>query len=558
MQIYSFILIGMMTVIVLGLSVFTIRTNCQQANQRLDDVTLRMSESIDQRDSVLTNVLSQIALNTSDYDNLRHYMTLDPPEYFDYTSELWETMGINTHFSNTLKSILSTYADIEEIDIVLEESDSYLNANRQHPNGIKIYGRPKMNEQLFLFRTFKNPNSGESSGEIYLTFKKEGMKQNKEYQKHVLSPSTFILDNDGTMLYEDDYNNMESFVKELYRYPASPDNWKELDRHYFYRNVSTKNMTVLTIMSKQQLWIDIFVQLLPILAIGIGSSVTLLLVLKKVFTNYTRQVGAIVEVTDQVSQGRLDKRIDTSHLQLELCDLAEAINVMIGSINTYIDDIYLLEIKQRDAQMEALQSQINPHFLYNTLEYIRMYALSQQQEELADVVYAFSALLRNNTTQAKTSSLKEELNFCEKYVFLYQMRYPDSIAYHFDMDVSLEELTVPKFIIQPLVENYFVHGIDYSRQDNALSVKALRDEAENIVIKIIDNGKGIPAARLMEIREELLSDTSVVSDSIGIKNVYQRLTGYFQGECEMTIDAEVDKGTTITIKMNPKGAKKYV
>ena len=558
MQIYSFILIGMVTIIVVGLSLFTIRTNYQQANRSLDDVTLRMSESIDQRDSILTNVLSQMALNASDYDNLRHYMTLNPPEYFDYTSEIWETMGINTHFSNTLKSILSTYADIEEIDIVLEESDRYLNANRQHPNGIKMVGRPNMNEQLFLFRTFKNPNSGDTSGEIYLTFKKEGFKRYEAYQQHAVEPSTFILDNDGIMLYEDDQNNMEALVKALYQYPASPDSWQDLDRHYLYRQVSTKNMTVLTLMSKQQLWVDILVQLLPILAIGIGSSVTLLLVLKKVFTNYTRQVGAIVEVTDQVSQGRLDQRIDTGQLQLELCNLAEAINVMIGSINTYIDDIYLLEIKQRDAQMEALQSQINPHFLYNTLEYIRMYALSQQQEELADVVYAFSALLRNNTTQAKTSSLKEELNFCEKYVFLYQMRYPDSIAYHFDIDASLEELTVPKFIIQPLVENYFVHGIDYSRQDNALSVKALKDEEGNIMIKIIDNGKGISQTQLMTIREELLSDPSVVSDSIGIKNVYQRLTGYFQGECEMTIDAEINKGTIITIKLNPKGAKKYV
>lgn len=558
MQIYSFILIGMVTIIVVGLSLFTIRTNYQQANRSLDDVTLRMSESIDQRDSILTNVLSQMALNASDYDNLRHYMTLNPPEYFDYTSEIWETMGINTHFSNTLKSILSTYADIEEIDIVLEESDRYLNANRQHPNGIKMVGRPNMNEQLFLFRTFKNPNSGDTSGEIYLTFKKEGFKRYEAYQQHAVEPSTFILDNDGIMLYEDDQNNMEALVKALYQYPASPDSWQDLDRHYLYRQVSTKNMTVLTLMSKQQLWVDILVQLLPILTIGIGSSVTLLLVLKKVFTNYTRQVGAIVEVTDQVSQGRLDQRIDTGQLQLELCNLAEAINVMIGSINTYIDDIYLLEIKQRDAQMEALQSQINPHFLYNTLEYIRMYALSQQQEELADVVYAFSALLRNNTTQAKTSSLKEELNFCEKYVFLYQMRYPDSIAYHFDIDASLEELTVPKFIIQPLVENYFVHGIDYSRQDNALSVKALKDEEGNIMIKIIDNGKGISQTQLMTIREELLSDPSVVSDSIGIKNVYQRLTGYFQGECEMTIDAEINKGTIITIKLNPKGAKKYV
>ncbi len=83
----------------------------------------------------------------------------------------------------------------------------------------------------------------------------------------------------------------------------------------------------------------------------------------------------------------------------------------------------------------------------------------------------FSALLRNNTNQEKTIHLKEELDFCEKYVYLYQMRYPSRIAYHFTIESSLEEIEVPKFIIQPLVENYFKHGIDFTRFDNALSVK---------------------------------------------------------------------------------------
>ena len=100
---------------------------------------------------------------------------------------------------------------------------------------------------------------------------------------------------------------------------------------------------------------------------------------------------------------------------------------MVDSLDQYIHDIYTLEIKQRDAHMRALQSQINPHFLYNTLEYIRMYALSRQQEELADVVYAFSTLLRNNINQEKTTTLAEEISFCEKYVYLYQMRYPTNL-----------------------------------------------------------------------------------------------------------------------------------
>lgn len=118
------------------------------------------------------------------------------------------------------------------------------------------------------------------------------------------------------------------------------------------------------------------------------------------------------------------------------------------------------------------------------------------------MIYAFAALLRNNISQDKVTTLKEELAFCEKYIYLYQMRYPDSFAYHVKLDPVVADVEMPKFIIQPLVENYFVHGIDYSRYDNALSIKAL-DEGDSILIQVLDNGKGISSERLMTIEEGL-------------------------------------------------------
>ena len=201
--------------------------------------------------------------------------------------------------------------------------------------------------------------------------------------------------------------------------------------------------------------------------------------------------------------------------------------------------------------MSALQSQINPHFLYNTLEYIRMYALNKQQTELADVVYAFSALLRNNINQEKTTTLKEELDFCEKYVYLFQMRYPDSIAYNFVVDDGLDKFVIPKFIIQPLIENYFIHGIDYERQDNAISVKAHRYD-EEVVIQIVDNGLGIEAQRLIEINDKLHRKGQKLPESIGMTNVYERIKGFFGEDSQMWIESEMNQGTTIMIKIKAR------
>lgn len=188
---------------------------------------------------------------------------------------------------------------------------------------------------------------------------------------------------------------------------------------------------VLATLDRQSVWQAIARNLAPLVVGVIILDGVLLYFLYRTFKRYSQQVDIVMSAMDETAKGNLDTRIDTTLTEYELKDLSVGINEMLDSINQFVEDIYKLEIKQQDAHMRALQAQINPHFLYNTLEYIRMYALSEGSEELADVVYAFSALLRNNTNQEKTISLKEELDFCEKYVYLYQMRYPNRIAYHF-------------------------------------------------------------------------------------------------------------------------------
>ena len=162
---------------------------------------------------------------------------------------------------------------------------------------------------------------------------------------------------------------------------------------------SSGRSTILLLTSRRVLFQQLFMNYAAILGIGLLLIVILLVGLNRLFKRYSQQVQLILEATRAIGDGNLKERIDTNQVQEELNDIASAINFMVDSLDQYIHDIYTLEIKQRDAHMRALQSQINPHFLYNTLEYIRMYALSRQQEELADVVYAFSTLLRNNINQ---------------------------------------------------------------------------------------------------------------------------------------------------------------
>ena len=276
--------------------------------------------------------------------------------------------------------------------------------------------------------------------------------------------------------------------------------------------------------------------------------------LQRIFLNYQRQVVDIVDTLHLITDGDNQKRIATETKEQELLLIATTTNTMLDSLDKSIRDIYRLEISQKDANMRALQAQINPHFMYNTLEFIRMYAVMQRQEELADIIYEFSSLLRNNISDESRSSLKNELEFCRKYSYLCMVRHPKSVAYGFKIEEGLEEMMIPKFSIQPLIENYFVHGIDYRRQDNVISVKAQKiDGAVRLMIQ--DNGRGIPADRLAEIQDILASrelmDTQNREQqrSIGIRNIHERFLLFFGGRYSIRLKSQQDQGVTYIIEI---------
>ena len=298
-----------------------------------------------------------------------------------------------------------------------------------------------------------------------------------------------------------------------------------------------------------------------ILALSALFIVILYATLKKTFSKYQAQVVDLVETIHDIAQGEQGKRIDLTKKDQELLLIAETTNDMLDRLERNIHDIYQLELSQKDANMRALQAQINPHFMYNTLEFLRMYAVMADQNELADIIYEFSSLLRNNISDERETTLKQEVEFCRKYSYLCMVRYPKSIAYGFKIDPVLEEMRIPKFTLQPLVENYFAHGVDHRRTDNVISIKALKQEGY-VEILVVDNGRGMSAEKLAEIQTKLAQrtfehtvDYSGKRQSIGIVNVHERFVLYFGDRYNISVESMEHQGVRyrITIQDEEKG-----
>ena len=295
-----------------------------------------------------------------------------------------------------------------------------------------------------------------------------------------------------------------------------------------------------------------------IFLIGLILSLGLYLLLRKVFGRYQRQVADIVERIQEIGAGQSDLRIETRQKVGELSVISRNTNRMLDSLEKQLRENYELELNQKDAQMRALQAQINPHFLYNTLEFIRMYAVLEDQEELATLIYEFASLFRNNISDEGQTRLEQEFEFCRKYSYLCMMRYPHRVAYGYQIEEGLGHFVLPKFSIQPLVENYFVHGIDHQKTDNALSVKARR-RGTKVEIIIKDNGHGLSPEKLEELRQ-LFSQRRLVkqegASSIGIRNVHERLLLFFKDRYHMEVESKEGQGVIYRLLISDEGPER--
>lgn len=202
------------------------------------------------------------------------------------------------------------------------------------------------------------------------------------------------------------------------------------------------------------------------------------------------------------------------------------------------------QLQLKDTQFKMLASQINPHFLYNTLEMIRMKALRNKDREVAEIIKILSKLMRKSLeTTEKETSLEEELNFTEMYLHIQKLRFGEQIDYSITNTASADLVIIP-LIIQPIVENSFIHGIEPKVGKGYIDINIIENQ-NNLEISVKDNGVGISRDKLAEIRHVLSSEEE--SSHIGINNVQKRIRHFYGDQYGLYIDSKEGEGTHVTI-----------
>ncbi len=258
------------------------------------------------------------------------------------------------------------------------------------------------------------------------------------------------------------------------------------------------------------------------------------------------EMSKVKDLNYQVNRAKLKKG------SKEIIQLDATFNEMMKRIRDLAEKLLQEQENQRKSELKALQNQINPHFLYNTLDSIIYMIDKGENEKAEEMIVALSKFFRISISRGKTIiPLKDEVEHVRNYLLIQKIRFGDQFTYTINVDPDLHQYSVIKLILQPLVENAIEHGL----HDDKGEIEIIGKQNENyIILQIKDDGYGITNEKLDQIYKSFHDDS--IHEGVGLKNVYQRVNIYYGEEADLKIESLFDEGTIISIYIPKKKATK--
>lgn len=361
----------------------------------------------------------------------------------------------------------------------------------------------------------------------------------------------YIIDSKNNMIYHPQQELIYSGLKsenneEAYKntYGTFKQNINNEERLLTIKNVGYTDWKVVAISYMDELAVaknSITNFSIIILMLGI---ILIILIFIFISAKITKPIKQLDESMKLVEDGNLDVKVDIKG-DKEVVHLSRTFNVMISNIKQLMEQIVFEQESKRKSELDALQAQINPHFLYNTLDSIVWMAENEKSQDVITMVTSLARLFRISISRGKNIiTVREELEHAKNYLIIQKVRYKSRFNFSIEAEDEVLQYKTLKLILQPIIENALYHGIEYMVEEGFIKITARKVE-EKLLFEVKDNGLGMKP----EVLEQILSSISntKAGSGVGVKNVHERIQLSFGKEYGLEIESELEEGTLVKI-----------
>lgn len=368
----------------------------------------------------------------------------------------------------------------------------------------------------------------------------------------------YMIGSDGELIYHPrmqliETGQMDENISAAVQYRDG--NYRE-EYHGEERNVSVKSVgytgwKLLSVTPEKGLSLSNLKMRLFVVFVAASFLLVLILINAFISSRITDPIQELEKSVNAIEAGELDKEVYTGG-SYEIQHLGRSIGDMAKRIKMLMQDIVVEHESKRKSEFDTLQSQINPHFLYNTLDIIVWMIENEKKQEAVKVVTALARFFRISLSKGKSIiTVRDELEHIRSYLTIQQMRFKNKFIYEIEAGEEVMDLACLKLMLQPLVENAIYHGMEFMDGDGEIHVKAQRQE-DDLWIEVCDNGLGMTPEQVESLLSEKPPVPSKRGSGIGVKNVNERIRLYFGEGYGLVILSEPDEGTAIRIHLPAK------
>lgn len=561
-------------------------------NQKFFDmITRRVVEDYSQTTQAVQKNVETLISYTEDFskylalnENVQKLMKeqlglVDAPRNPVQIREEWDHIRVQLINSTSRLAGLGAYSEDKPIygyfnssttfntDIISQE-DLALATQQKRPVWTELLtlestsGGYKKQEYVFSVLKYVQAEHGEHLGTIVLFVRERSFADVLTMPQETESSHFYLVDEDGMILSAQDQNCLYRNVTEVL--PLDQEAYQtcrsygqmlvepkgEAPALYMSSRISGTSMylvgqTVLQELEAQRNELNLFMQM--ILLLGLVAAVAASWFVSKLVT---KPISEIMDVMKKIegSPNKEKLRCPTGGT-VETAQLGNEFNRLMDKVDEAADQIYQEQRQRRHNEVRLLQAQIVPHFLYNTLGMISALVKLDRKEEAQAAIQNLATFYRLSLSGGNERiTIREEMELTRNYLALQRMRYIEYVDYRMDYDERTGDFLIPKLTIQPLVENVLNHGLRPNGQRCTIVIETKYEEGGVYLLRVSDNGQGMPPERLEQIRQSLKNETTITK-SFGLLNVYQRMKLQYGDRFTMAVDSVEGEYTSFTMRI---------